>query len=76
MAFLAKLINQSEKTENMQDEVGSKINEKDRYRATVLPGQNVKYPSFIPVEFPHSYTVQRDKSDPRFQVIYPDDNAL
>jgi hypothetical protein len=72
MSFLNRLLNQNAKTENMSaDEPGiSKVNEKNRYRATVLPGQNIKYPSFIALEYPNSYTQQRDRSDPRFQFNY------
>jgi hypothetical protein len=70
MSFLNKLINQSV-TEHAADQPAvSLINEKDRYRMTVLPGQNLKYPSFIPLEYPDSYTVNRDLSDPRFQFNY------
>jgi len=70
MSFLKKLYQQS-LTEHAADQPAvSLINEKDRYRMTVLPGQNVRYPSFIALEYPDSYTVNRDLSDPRFQFKY------
>ncbi len=69
MSFLLKLWNQTENY-TTQAETDSKINDMKRYKPTVLPGQNVKYPSFAAKLWPNSYIVERDKLDPRFTLNY------
>lgn len=73
MSFLQKLKNQlmpSTEHYKPQEVNESKINDMDRYKPVILPGQDVRYPSFAAVVYPNSYIVERDRLDPRFVVDY------
>lgn len=48
----------------------SEINDMNRYRPTVLTGQDVKYPRYFDFACPNCYQAIRDEVDPRFQPIY------